>query len=129
MKNPFKKYSSQFSENKLWIKVSKYAKQAGVKVVYSALLLFYAYKRKDTPSWAKNIILGTLGYFLSPIDAIPDLSPIIGYTDDIGVLSFGLVTIAAYVNTDVRKKARGQMQRWFGGEYDEESLQEVDAAI
>lgn len=129
MENPFKKYSSQFSENKLWKKISMYAKQAGIKTVYSALLLFYAYRRKDTPAWAKNIILGTLGYFLSPIDAIPDLSPIIGYTDDIGVLSFGLVTIAAYVNADVRKKARSHVQRWFGNAYDEESLQEVDATI
>jgi len=128
MKNPFQAYIRKFSESKFWLKLSRYARQAGTKTVYSALLLFYAYRRKDTPYWAKNIVLGTLGYFLSPIDALPDLTPIIGYTDDIGVLAFGLATIAAYVNEEVRKNARGQMTKWFK-EYDEKDLEEVDARL
>ena len=99
-----------------------------MKVVYSALLLFYAFRRKETPLWAKNIIMGTLGYFLSPIDMIPDLSPIIGYTDDFGVLSFGLVTIAAHVNKDVRDKARKRLTTWFG-EIDQKELAEVDKQL
>ena len=125
MKNPFEKYGKLFSENKLWEKIKNYATQAGVKAVYSCLLLFYAYRRKDTPSWAKNIIIGTLGYFLAPIDAIPDLSPIIGYTDDLGVLSFGLVTIAAYINDEVREQAKERLSKWFQ-QYDEESIKEVE---
>ena len=125
MKNPFQQYKKSFSEVKLWSKLTKYAKQAGLKLVYSALLLFFAYRRKETPSWAKNIIIGVLGYFLAPIDLIPDLSPIIGYTDDIGVLGFGLVTVAAYINEDVREQARKKLQGWFG-EYDETELESVD---
>ncbi len=128
IKNPFKKYISAFSENRLWKKLKKYATQAGLKAVYSALLLFYAYRRKETPIWAKNIIFGTLGYFLSPIDLIPDLSPIIGYTDDIGVLSFGVVTIAAYINKEVRMQAREKLSKWFGA-YDEEELKVVDEQL
>ncbi|MEQ8706696.1 MAG: YkvA family protein [Phaeodactylibacter sp.] len=128
MENPFRSYINKFSEHRLWEKLRNYARQAGLKTVYSALLLFYAYRRKDTPYWAKNIVLGTLGYFLSPIDAVPDLTPIIGYTDDIGVLAFGLVTIAAYVNQEVKTKAKGQLHRWFG-KYDERELEEVDAKI
>lgn len=128
MKNLFNKYGKLFSEDGLWAKIKNYAKQAGLKAVYTCLLLFYAYRRSETPSWAKNIILGTLGYFLAPIDAIPDLSPIIGYTDDIGVLSFGLVTIAAYVNDEVRKNAKGHLTKWFG-EYDEEELAGVEEML
>jgi uncharacterized membrane protein YkvA (DUF1232 family) len=127
-KNPFKAYIKRFSENGLWKKIAHYAKKAGLKTVYSALLLFYAYKRKDTPVWAKNIVLGVLGYFLSPIDWMPDLTPIIGFTDDIGVLSFGLVTIAAYVNEEVRKQAREKLKLWFG-EYDPTPLTEVDQQL
>ena len=104
------------------------AVHAGTKGVYSALLLFYAYRRKETPAWAKSIILGALGYLLTPIDAIPDLSPIIGYTDDIGVLSFGLVTIAGYINDEVRENARKQLSRWFK-QYDEQDLLEVDKQL
>jgi uncharacterized membrane protein YkvA (DUF1232 family) len=128
MKNPFEKYSSLFSENILLKKIQRFAKQAGLKVVYSVLLLYYAYRRNDTPIWAKRIIIGVLGYFISPIDALPDLTPILGYTDDLGVLSFGLVTIAAYVNDGVRINARKKLQQWFG-EFDMEELSEVDKQL
>ena len=128
MKNPFEKYAYLFSENRLLNKIKHFAKQAGLKVVYSVLLLFYAYRRKETPIWARRIIIGVLGYFISPFDLLPDLTPIIGYTDDLGVLSFGLVTIAAYVNDEVRIKARQKLQNWFG-KFDVEELSEVDKQL
>ena len=128
MKNPFKKYADFFSENSLLKKIKNYFKEAGTKVIYSALLLYYAFTRKETPIWAKNIILGVLGYFIAPIDALPDLTPILGYTDDLGVLSFGIVALAAYINKEVKEKAKGKMQEWFGG-YSEEEVAEVDAQI
>lgn len=128
MKNKLKPYVSRFSESGFWQKLQRFAKQAGIRTVYSALLLFYAYRRKDTPTWAKTIVLGTLGYFLSPIDAIPDLSPIIGYTDDIGWLSFGLVTIASYINQEVRERAKTRLKQWFG-EYDPKELEAIDEKL
>lgn len=121
----FKKDKSEFSEERFWKKIFNYAKQAGIKTIYSALLLFNAYRKKETPTWAKNVILGALGYFISPIDAIPDLTPFLGYTDDIGILGFGLVTIASYVDEGVRKKSREQLKKWFG-DYNQEDLSEID---
>lgn len=100
----------------------------GVKVTYTAMLLFYAYNRSETPKWAKNIILGSLAYLLSPFDAIPDLTPLIGFTDDIGVLSFGLVTIACYIDEDVRAAAKGKVLSMYKN-VDEEDLLEVDAQL
>jgi len=128
MKNPFASFIKYFSENAFWGKVRRYAAKAGVQSIYSALLLFYAYRRKDTPAWAKNIVLGVLGYLIAPIDAIPDLSPILGYTDDIGVLSFGLVTIATYIDEEVKEKARKQLHSWFK-HYDQQDLAEVDKKL
>ena len=128
MKNKLKPYINRFSEGAFWHKIQRFARQIGIKTVYSALLLFYAYRRKDTPKWAKTIVLGTLGYFLSPIDAIPDLSPIIGYTDDIGWLSFGLVTVASYINSDVRDQARDRLKRWFGN-FNPQELEAVDKKL
>lgn len=125
MENPNKDHMKDFSEPGMWKKIKNYATKAGQQTVYTVLLLYYAYKRKDTPLWAKNIIIGTIGYFISPIDALPDLTPIIGYTDDIGVLSFGLVTIACYVNEEVRVKARGKLSKWFKS-FDEADLKAVD---
>ena len=125
MENPFKNFKTDFSEGRFWAKLVRFAKQAGLKTVYAALLLFYAFKRKDTPLWAKNIVVGVLGYLISPFDAIPDLTPFLGYTDDLGVLSFGLVAIATYINDEVKEKARGRLNKWFK-DPDETLLSEVE---
>ncbi len=100
----------------------------GVKLVYSALLLFYAYNRSDTPAWAKNIILGALAYLVSPVDSIPDLTPFIGFTDDLGVLSFGLVTVACYIDGNVRDEAKNKVYKFFK-KIDEEDLLAVDSHL
>jgi uncharacterized membrane protein YkvA (DUF1232 family) len=95
------------------------------QMIYAVLLLYYAYKRKETPPWAKKIILGSLAYFLSPIDSIPDLTPVIGFTDDLGVMSFGIVTIACYINEEVRTKARKKLSHFVTTPV-EEDLDEID---
>ncbi len=81
----------------------------GAQLIYATLLLYYAYQQPDTPKWAKTTIIGALGYLLSPIDAIPDLTPFLGFTDDLGVVMFGLVSIACYIDNDVRTRARVQV--------------------
>lgn len=113
MKNPFQKYKAFFSENLFWIKLKKFATSAGVNVVYVALLLFYTLRRKETPPWAKKIIIGALGYLISPIDALPDLTPFLGYTDDLSVLLFALSSIAFCVNEDIKSKAKSTLNKWF----------------
>jgi len=87
----------------------RYVSAASYKFYYIVLLFYYAYRNSDTPSWARNIILGTVAYILNPIDAIPDLTPFIGMTDDLGVISFALVTIACYIDEDVRNQAKEYM--------------------
>lgn len=108
--------------------VRKFAMLLGQKVAYAVLLMVFAFRRKDTPRWARNIIIGSLAYFLAPVDSIPDLTPILGYTDDFGVLSFGLVTIASYINDDVRIEARKIMKKIFG-ELDFDSIRSVDEKL
>jgi len=97
----------------------------GQSVVYSALLMYYAWKRPDTPAWAKRIIMGAVAYLLAPIDAIPDLTPFIGFTDDVSVLSASLITIAYYINDDVKQSAKKAMGKYFNT-VDAKSIDEVD---
>ncbi|NNE30220.1 MAG: DUF1232 domain-containing protein [Saprospiraceae bacterium] len=125
MKDLFQK---KYTEEGMWQKIGNFAKAAGIKVIHAVLLLFYAYKREETPTWAKNIVLGTLGYFIAPIDALPDLTPLIGFTDDLGVLSFGLVTIAAYINEEVKLNARNKLSDWFGP-VEEDALLEIEEGL
>lgn len=127
MKRKHSKYRD-FTLDSLVTKIQKYISVFGQKASYSLLLLFFAFKRKDTPHWAKNIIIGAIAYFLSPIDTIPDLTPFLGLTDDMGVLSFGLVMIACYINEDVRSQAKEKMIKIFG-KVNEEIILEVNQTL
>lgn len=128
MLSRIRKYAVFFSESSFWNTVQSYSKKIGIKSVYAALLLFYAFKRKETPTWAKNIIIGVLGYLIAPIDLLPDLTPFIGYTDDLGVLGVGLVAIASYVNEVVKSQAKSKLRDWFGN-YDAEELENIDQKL
>lgn len=129
MWNRIRKYKSKIKGQEIWTFVTGSMHRLGQKAVYSLLLLYYAFKNGDTPAWAKNIIIGVIGYVLSPIDSIPDLTPLIGFTDDLGVLAFGLVNIACYIDTEVRQKAVLQMGKWFKGSIDEDLIAEVDRSL
>ncbi len=72
--------------------------------------------------------MGVIGYLLMPIDLLPDFTPIIGFTDDLGVLAFGLVTTACYVDDGVREKSRAKMDKWYKT-YNEEDLVKVDQRL
>ena len=99
---------------KYWTKLTNFAKKAGSGVVEKSLWLYFAAQDEKTPLWAKTTIYGSLGYFISPIDAIPDITPIAGYSDDLGVLVLALSTVATYINDDVKNAASKKMIDWFG---------------
>lgn len=103
---------STFSEKSFWDKLKHFAKTAGQDVVERALCLFYAAQKPDTPLWAKTVIYGALTYFISPIDAVPDITPVLGYSDDLGVLVSAVLTVAMYVSDDVRQQAREKVRTW-----------------
>jgi uncharacterized membrane protein YkvA (DUF1232 family) len=87
---------------------------AGKKTLLTALILFYCLQDRDTPTWAKGVIIGALGYLVLPMDMIPDLLPGAGYGDDWGALVAALGTVAAYVKDEHKTKANAQMKRLFG---------------
>lgn len=56
------------------------------KVWDKVITLWEAFKSPDTPTVQKAMIIGGLIYMVSPIDLIPDVIPILGLTDDVGVI-------------------------------------------
>lgn len=106
--------TSPYSENNFWTKIKTFAKTAGKEVIEKALFLYYAAQQPATPLWAKTAIYGALAYFISPLDAIPDLTPMLGYSDDLGILAAALVTVASYITDEVKQQAKNKMQTWFG---------------
>lgn len=116
-----KGYGKEYSEEGLWDKMKSVFKKAGIKVIYSALMLYFAYQKKETPIWAKTTIGGALGYFISPIDAIPDLTPVIGYADDMGVLVAAIAAVGTYIDKKVKSNSKEKLHDWFG-DFDEDEL-------
>lgn len=73
-------------------KLDKYKAKAK-ELTYNLSALYVAYKRKDVSIYTKIIIIIAIGYALSPIDLVPDFIPVLGYLDDLLIVSF-LVFIA-----------------------------------
>ena len=109
-------YQDAYTEHSFWEKLGRFAKSAGKEVVEKALLLFYAGQEEKAPAWAKTTIVAALGYFIMPLDAIADLTPAVGYADDLGVLVLALAAVATYINDNVREKTALKMREWFGEE-------------
>ncbi|MBP9197933.1 MAG: DUF1232 domain-containing protein [Saprospiraceae bacterium] len=108
--------------------IQRRVKALGIRLIYSVLLMVYAYQSDRTPVWARRIIMGALAYLLSPLDSIPDLTPFIGFTDDLGIISFGLVSIACYIDKDVREKAKTKLLSLIK-DVDEKEILAVDAKL
>ena len=105
---------SWYSAPRLWKTLTKAALGTGRKTLLTALILFYCLQDKDTPAWAKGVIVGALGYLVLPADLIPDIIPGVGYGDDWGALVAALGTVAAYIKDDHKSKAQAQVERLFG---------------
>lgn len=106
-------FEKHYSEEGFWDKVRRYAKVAGRGVIEKALLLYFALQDPAVPAWAKAIIVGALGYFIFPIDVIPDALIPLGYTDDVAVMAAALAAIAVHVTPETKAKAADKVSEWF----------------
>ncbi len=118
-------YSNHYSEQNLWDKIKQFSKTAGEKVVYAVLLLFYLVTDKGVSLKSKATIIGALGYFIFPLDAIPDIMPAIGFTDDLGVLMFALSEVSSSITPEMKKKAKEQLKEWFN-KVNESEIKELE---
>lgn len=101
-------------------RLRKIARRAGVEIARKALQLYFVLRRPETPAWAKRAVIGALAYLVLPLDAVPDLLPLVGFTDDLTVLTAALGTVAFYVNDEVRDAADMKVNAWFGAATDGE---------
>lgn len=117
-----KKYAEEYNEDKLWDKIKNVAKKAGIEVIYYVLLLFYALQSSKVTVTEKVLIIGALGYFILPLDLVPDFIPIVGYGDDCAVL-YGLIQKLNCIDGSVKTQAKSKLKEWFGN-YDESKLKD-----
>ena len=97
-------YESSFSEQSFWEKIARVPSRAGCSVLRSALTLIVLLK-SDLPLWAKASIVGALGYFICPLDALPDFLPG-GFVDDLAAMTLVLGQLYAFVDKDIRERVQ-----------------------
>lgn len=118
----FMKYKDKFTSNGFVEKISRIAKRAGAKFVYAALILFYTLESEKVSVKDKAIIIGALGYLISPLDVVPDAIPIAGLGDDLAVLIYVLHKVWGEVSEEVKAKAHNKLSKWF----DEDEIDEAN---
>lgn len=107
-------YQKHYNESAFWDKIANVAKKAGGKVIYCALLLYYVLMSPSVPSSEKLIIIGALGYFILPVDLIPDFIPVAGYTDDLAALIACYNKVKANITPEIEQQAKSKYNEWFG---------------
>ena len=118
----FMNYGSKFSQTEFVEKIARIAKRAGAKLVYAALILYYTLQSDKISAANKAMIIGALGYMISPLDVIPDAIPIAGLTDDLAVLLFVLKKVWTDIDPDIQTKAKEKLAKWF----DEDEIEEIN---
>ena len=108
------RYGKDYSDDGLWSKIAGNAKKVGANLLYKVLQLFYVAKNPNVPMKIRAAMIAPLGYFISPVDLIPDLTPVVGYTDDALVIGMAIAFAHAYIDDDIKQQAKAQLCRFFG---------------
>ena len=110
------KYQRAWSEKRFWAKLPRSARKLGRLGLRQALRLYYVLKRPDLPGRTRAMIYGALGYFILPTDILPDILPILGFTDDLGLLAAVFMAASQYMDDEVNAKAEAKVIEWLGTE-------------
>ena len=110
------KYQQAWSEKAFWNKLPRVARKLGRAGLRQALRLYYVLKKPDLPGKTRVMIYGALGYFILPTDFLPDILPILGFTDDLGLLAAVFVAATQYMDEEVNAKAEAKVVQWLGRE-------------
>ncbi|MEZ4629482.1 MAG: YkvA family protein [Deinococcales bacterium] len=94
-----------FSEKGFWQKITGLLGTVSQELLEKALWLYHAAIHPNTPRRAKITAYAALAYFISPLDAIPDIFTGIGFTDDLTVLVLTLNTLARHITPEVKVEA------------------------
>jgi uncharacterized membrane protein YkvA (DUF1232 family) len=92
-----------------WIKIKRVAAQ--LPFIEDLLAAYYCAFDHNTPLQVKAMLVGALAYFVLPFDAVPDVMPLLGFTDDAAVLATAVKLIADHMRPEHRKAARRALAR------------------
>ena len=109
------KYGTYYSDNRFWKKVERVAKKVGATVLLPVFTLYYMLQDDKVSLQHKAYIVGALGYFILPIDLIPDgILPVIGFTDDIAVMTLVLKLVKDSITPEIKARANARVWEIIG---------------
>lgn len=109
------KYGTYYSDNRFWKKVERVAKKVGATVLLPVFTLYYMLQDDKVSLQHKAYIVGALGYFILPIDLIPDgILPVIGFTDDIAVMTLVLKLVKDSITPEIKARANARVSEIMG---------------
>jgi len=112
--NELSKYADNYSEENLLHKISKFGAHIGLELLYKVAQLWCVLQKPEVPAKDKALIMGALGYLISPLDFIPDLTPVLGYSDDLVAITFALLKVQGYIDDEVKAEAKALLAKVFG---------------
>lgn len=118
-------YKDNYSEDAFWDKVRMLAGKTGSKVIYYALVLYYTLSDPNTPMKYKTVIAGALGYFILPIDIIPDFLPFAGMADDWAALIAAVTYVVKAISPKHKEKAQEKVDAWFPGLHAKDDIEDL----
>lgn len=78
-----------------WPKLRKVA--ARIPFARDAVAAWYCATDRETPTRVKGVLFAALAYFVMPADVIPDIFAVIGFSDDMAVLTAAFAMIRGHV--------------------------------
>ena len=116
------KYKSSYTEENLQTKLMKYGKKIGVNTTYYILLLYQMIVSNTVSIADKAIIIAALGYFISPLDIIPDIIIGTGFIDDVSVMLIALRQVIKNITPEIKQQAKERLGKMF--DFTDEELNE-----
>ncbi len=92
-----------------WRKAARVA--AGLPFAEDLLAAYYCAFDQATPAQVKAALVGALAYFVLPFDVVPDVLPLLGFTDDAAVLLTAVRMVAGHMRPEHRDAARAALAR------------------
>ena len=94
---------------RFWIKFKQVVAQ--LPFAEDLLAAYYCAFDKQTPRHVQAALLGAVAYFILPFDFMPDMLPVLGFTDDAAVLATAIRMVAGHITQEHRDAARAALKR------------------
>lgn len=94
---------------RFWRKAKRVA--ANLPFAEDLLAAYYCAFDKQTPRHVQASLLGAIAYFILPFDFVPDVLPVLGFTDDAAILATAIKLVASNITSEHREAARAALKR------------------